>query len=167
MGGGESPQGTPPLEGSIPSASTEELAAHADQLDVFDDDLIQFYESWLFTDPDRQDQESVGRFIDWVRDEIKRHLIVKRGRAGVSYQEARDKRDGVKRAPWTDEEVRLLNQHQQNPQFHPFTCGSGNRTDEKHLDGEGVLVATPDGWVCPYCDYRQDWCHQTMIAKSS
>jgi hypothetical protein len=63
------------------------------------------------------------------------------------------------KAPWTKEQIDKLNAHQQNGQFHPYTCGSGNRTDEKHLDGEGVLVATENGWVCPYCDYKQDWAH--------
>jgi hypothetical protein len=33
---------------------------------------------------------------------------------------------------------------------------------DKHLDGEGVLVATPECWVCPYCDYTQDWAHEFM-----
>lgn len=66
---------------------------------------------------------------------------------------------GMKRAPWTPEEVARLNEWQRDGWGHPYTCGSGRRTDKDHLDGEGVLVATPDGWVCPYCDYRQDWAH--------
>lgn len=61
------------------------------------------------------------------------------------------------KAPFTQEEVDVLNEHQKNHNFHPFTCGSGNRTDSKHLDGEGVLVATKDGWKCPFCDYKQNW----------
>jgi len=65
-------------------------------------------------------------------------------------------------APWTQEQVDRLNEFQRSGKFHPFTCG-GNRTDEKHLDGEGVLVATVNGWMCPYCDYRQDWVHQFML----
>jgi hypothetical protein len=50
--------------------------------------------------------------------------------------------------------VNALNKHQKNPHFHPYTCGK-KRTDENHLDGEGVLVATEKGWKCPYCDYEQ------------
>ena len=42
-------------------------------------------------------------------------------------------------------------------EMHPFTCGSGRRTDEYHLDGEGILMPTPTGWTCPYCDYRQPY----------
>jgi hypothetical protein len=56
----------------------------------------------------------------------------------------------------TNEEIEKLNAYQKNPRVHPMTCGN-NRTDEKHLDGEGVLVATENGWICPYCDYRQPY----------
>lgn len=62
---------------------------------------------------------------------------------------------------FTEEEVKSINEYQRSGAFHPFTCG-GNRTDEKHLDGEGILVATSDGLICPYCDYRQDWVHSWM-----
>ena len=51
--------------------------------------------------------------------------------------------------------IRRLNAWQRASWIHPFTCGSGNRSDEHHLDGEGVLVATESGWICPYCDYSQ------------
>lgn len=68
----------------------------------------------------------------------------------------------MSRAPWTPEQVAALNARQRDGSYHPFTCG-GNRTDANHLDGEGVLVATPDGWVCPYCDYRQNWAHAEML----
>jgi hypothetical protein len=62
---------------------------------------------------------------------------------------------------FTPDEVKSLNEYQQAGYFHPFTCG-GNRTDEKHLDGEGILVATENGWECPYCSFRQDWAHESM-----
>ena len=63
---------------------------------------------------------------------------------------------------FTPEEVKSLNEYQQAGYFHPFTCGSGNRTDKHHLDGEGLLVATENGWVCPYCNYVQNWAHDSM-----
>lgn len=63
---------------------------------------------------------------------------------------------GIVRAPWTHELVSVLNAHQHCRDLHPYTCGSGHR--KEHPDGEGVLVATVDGWECPHCDYRQDWC---------
>jgi hypothetical protein len=62
---------------------------------------------------------------------------------------------------FTPDEVKSLNEYQQAGAFHPFTCG-GDRTDENHLDGEGLLVATEDGWICPYCDYKQGWAHDFM-----
>lgn len=62
---------------------------------------------------------------------------------------------------FTPEQVKSLNEYQQARVMHPFTCG-GNRTDEKHLDGEGILLATEDGWICPYCDYKQNWAHDWM-----
>ena len=69
--------------------------------------------------------------------------------------------------PWTQSQVDALNAFQIRRQLHPFTCGSGNRTDAAHLDGEGLLVATPNGWICPYCDYRQDWAHPFMLTPAS
>jgi hypothetical protein len=41
----------------------------------------------------------------------------------------------------TDAEITILNKFQKSGKFH--------------LDGEGILVATKEGWVCPYCDYKQ------------
>ena len=61
---------------------------------------------------------------------------------------------------FTPEEVHSLNEYQAVGVMHPFTCGGGHRTE--HPDGEGILVATTAGWVCPYCDYRQDWAHDWM-----
>lgn len=69
---------------------------------------------------------------------------------------------GIIRAPWTQKQVDDLNQMQQSGTVHPYTCG-GERTDKDHIDGQGILVATVNGWVCPYCDYKQNWsvdpCH--------
>lgn len=72
------------------------------------------------------------------------------------------------RVPWTEEQCRHLNERQKAHWLHPYTCG-GNRHDEAHRkyaeehgDGEnGLLVATPEGWVCPVpgCGYTQQWAH--------
>lgn len=71
-------------------------------------------------------------------------------------------------APFTAEQVEALNTYQNAGLFHPFTCGN-DRTDEAHIAYQaehggdfGQLVATPDGWVCPVCDYRQDWANPFM-----
>lgn len=74
-------------------------------------------------------------------------------------------------APWTDEEVEALNAFQRNGRSHPFTCGSGNRSDQAHataadvndLTDAGQLVATRSGWVCLGCDYTQNWAHGFMV----
>ena len=67
------------------------------------------------------------------------------------------------KAPWTPEQVAALNLFQQDPWLHPFTCGSGNRTDEHHTDMEGRLIATENGWLCPFCAYTQDWAWDVMF----
>ena len=74
-------------------------------------------------------------------------------------------------APWNDEQVAALNQFQLEQRFHPFTCG-GDRTDAAHRAYQadhggdfGQLVATNDGWVCPVCDYRQNWAHGFMAGS--
>lgn len=57
-------------------------------------------------------------------------------------------------APWTDEQVRDLNEFQACGYVHPFTC------DGDHPDR--TLVATPEGWKCRHCDYRQPWAWSFM-----
>lgn len=58
-------------------------------------------------------------------------------------------------APFSDEQVKNLNDYQKLGIVHPFTCG-------KDHDGNRVLVATNNGWVCPTCDYSQNWAHEFM-----
>lgn len=75
------------------------------------------------------------------------------------------------RPPWTTPQVFALNRWQRCGWVHPFTCGSGNRMDEKHLKAAqimnhgdpGTLIATEDGWMCAACDYRQIWAHDFML----
>lgn len=58
-----------------------------------------------------------------------------------------------------DKVVELFN-HQLGNQYHPYTCG--NRDDGNHpvvLGDHGVLIPTVRGWICPFCDYTQDWAH--------
>lgn len=81
-------------------------------------------------------------------------------------------------APFTPEQVANLNAYQKRGHFHPFTCGSGKRCVEKikitynqpgvikqgldELEVSTTLVATEAGWVCPNCDYTQDWAWEFM-----
>ena len=63
-------------------------------------------------------------------------------------------------APFTKDQVENMNAHQTKDWLHPFTCP--HREPETHgtFNGDmGALVATVDGWVCPWCDYRQYWAH--------
>lgn len=77
---------------------------------------------------------------------------------------------GLVNAPWTCEQVATLNRYQREAPMHPFTCGSNNRMDAAHTAHQkesgdrdyGLLVATPDGWACPACDYTQTWAHDFM-----
>jgi len=60
------------------------------------------------------------------------------------------------KAPFTDEQVQNLNEYQKLGIMHEFTCGNDHK-------GERTLIATNNGWICPTCDYKQDWCHAFMI----
>jgi hypothetical protein len=80
-------------------------------------------------------------------------------------------------APWTEEQVKALNEYQADGHFHPYTCGKRDthpyqgsfviwhedpEIDRKVVDVElDVLIATENGWLCPCpgCDYTQDWAH--------
>jgi hypothetical protein len=56
-------------------------------------------------------------------------------------------------APWSIDQVASLNAYQASGHFHPFTCDRGAH----------VLVATPQGWICPQDDYTQAWAHDFML----
>lgn len=58
------------------------------------------------------------------------------------------------KAPWTRDQVAILNNYQNDGRTHSYTCGH---------DGRHQLVATEDGWRCPFDDYRQDWAHNHSI----
>lgn len=70
-------------------------------------------------------------------------------------------------SPFTQEAVQALNEYQTDTAnarpMHPFTCA--NRGDGNHGSeggGKGILIATVDGWVCPHCEYAQDWAYGFM-----
>jgi hypothetical protein len=58
------------------------------------------------------------------------------------------------KAPWSDKQVSELCRWQVNRSIHPFTCARCSHS---------ILIPTNDGWRCPLCDYRQDWCHDLMF----
>jgi hypothetical protein len=65
------------------------------------------------------------------------------------------------RAPFTDEQVRMLNSFQEAGLFHPFTCPEDHGPD----DAARRLVAHPEGWRCPTCTYAQTWAHAFMADR--
>ena len=58
------------------------------------------------------------------------------------------------RKPFTSEQVKALNAYQELGITHPYTCALRSQHP-----GEGVLIATAEGWKCPDldCNYTQDW----------
>lgn len=61
-------------------------------------------------------------------------------------------------APWTIEQARALNKWQRLGYVHEFTC------PRDHEDR--ALVASTVGWLCPHCDYMQDWAHDFMCDEA-
>lgn len=54
-------------------------------------------------------------------------------------------------APWTKQQVEGLQRYQENDFYHEYTCGGE--------DCGSTLVPTINGWVCQFCNYKQDWAH--------
>jgi hypothetical protein len=60
----------------------------------------------------------------------------------------------IHHTPWTKEEVAELKRYQKSGYVHPYTCIN---------DSKDILIPTPEGWLCPHCDYRQTWFHSTSL----
>jgi hypothetical protein len=61
---------------------------------------------------------------------------------------------------FTPDEVVNLDKHQHQSRYHPFTCP--NHNDDDHRQSLDCLIPTVRGWVCQFCDYTQNWAHETM-----
>ena len=68
-------------------------------------------------------------------------------------------------APWTKEQVAELQRHQNLGIFHPYTCGTKGCKTKDEYHGNSILIPTEYGWICPNCDYTQDWAHASMADK--
>lgn len=67
------------------------------------------------------------------------------------------------RAPFTPDQVVSLANWQADDNVHPFTCD--NRDDEVTHPGKlGILLPTVRGWICPFCDYTQNWAYTFMAS---
>jgi hypothetical protein len=53
--------------------------------------------------------------------------------------------------------VNSLNAFQTESMLHPFTCGSDKCVSHT------LLKAAENGWVCPTCDYTQNWAYDFMV----
>lgn len=63
------------------------------------------------------------------------------------------------KAPWTPDQVKNLQDYQNNGRFHPFT---GTNSKGQKVD----LIPTIDGWIAePDGPIVQDWCHGFMCNK--
>jgi hypothetical protein len=75
-------------------------------------------------------------------------------------------------APFTAAQVEQLNRYQQLGMMHAFTCGTKEKHHAAHpalrkpvIEKDCDLIATTAGWVCPCCDYTQNWAHGFMADK--
>jgi hypothetical protein len=69
------------------------------------------------------------------------------------------------KAPFTDAQVEKLKEYQASGKFHPFTCCSSGTEKNCHRingKGEGLLIPSNKGWVCPCGEITQNWCHSFM-----
>jgi glutaredoxin len=65
---------------------------------------------------------------------------------------------------FTPDEVVKLAAYQANDFWHPFTCPNRSDGNHRYVFGDvGALVPTTRGWICPFCDYTQNWAHSAML----
>ena len=60
-------------------------------------------------------------------------------------------------APWTQRQLENLVAWQEAEWVHPYTCPRRSDGTHRNTRDLGVLVPTITGWICPDCDYRQEW----------
>lgn len=66
---------------------------------------------------------------------------------------------------FTPDEVVNLDAYQRQGHFHPFTCPNRDR-DHRVMGGDlGALIPTVRGWICPFCDFTQNWAHDFMTQQ--
>ncbi|TIN88356.1 MAG: hypothetical protein E5X94_00695 [Mesorhizobium sp.] len=68
---------------------------------------------------------------------------------------------------FTPDQVVNLAENQTGGAIHPFTCANRGDGNHRFAFGDlGALVPTVRGWICPFCDYTQDWAHGFMAART-
>lgn len=63
----------------------------------------------------------------------------------------------IVKAPWTEEQVKCLHKRQKDVTKHPYTCGKSS--------SHGLLIPSQNGWSCPDCDYKQNWCFVDVMGQ--
>jgi hypothetical protein len=68
------------------------------------------------------------------------------------------------KAPFTEEQVKRINEYQDSGRFHAFTCMSHPvpECERTAMINQGTLVASETGLTCPCGKYTQDWVHEFM-----
>lgn len=65
-------------------------------------------------------------------------------------------------APFNALQVLNLKAWQKLNIFHEFTCCSHDGCNRLEQQGQGVLIPSEKGWVCPCGKYEQNWAHDFM-----
>lgn len=69
---------------------------------------------------------------------------------------------------FSPDDVVKLGKRQMDGKYHPYTCA--NRGDGKHGSAYGdlgALIPTVNGWICPFCDYKQGWAHEVVKTEAA
>lgn len=64
--------------------------------------------------------------------------------------------DDIRHAPFTDDEVRILDLWQKNDYLHPYTCCNHD-----------PMKATTEGLKCDECGRLQEWVHDFSLRESA
>ena len=63
----------------------------------------------------------------------------------------------IVKAPWTEEQIKLLDERQTREDMHPYTCECGHN-----------LEPFKSGWYCEnQCGYHQDWCLEEDVKEKA
>ena len=57
----------------------------------------------------------------------------------------------------TKEQVQKLQEQQDNPRYHPYTCCSYDVCERDKQPNWGALIPTEDCWICPCNRYKQEY----------
>jgi hypothetical protein len=79
-------------------------------------------------------------------------------------------------APFTEDEIKIINDSQDHGMVHPYTCCSPdklaadcmrrNDSGSTFKENQGILIATKDGMICPCGKYKQDWVYAGMLKRN-